>query len=367
MKLRADLRPLIAGQETASISLQVAAGASSITLDNVADFAIGDFIVLGILGTETAELHQITSFTGNVANLATSLSFAQPQDTTVTLVPYDSINFFWSSTVTGVLSTLNGSPQTIVPDDVYNNYEDTVHTTGYGWYRFYNTSTANSSELSNAVPYAGFADNSVKLMLDSFFTQIGNRERKLVREEDVYRWMNEAYSIARNRLNLSNREYTVPTPTTISVVAGTAEYALPTSFSKVRAVTDSAGVPIGYIPFEEVSAYTANNTVSTVTTRYYLRNNYLGFAPTPATSGSYLLYYTTTSTVLSSYIDYFDLPNANHYFILDFLLYRATPLIGGNADNRLKAFDRGLNDLVVTGHKQNDNQDNIGIASNAIV
>lgn len=366
MKLRADLRPLIAGQETANLAIQEAAASNTITLDNVSDFTAGDFILIGVLGTETAELKHISSIDSNTVTLETPLGYAQPQDTLVTLLPYDQINFYHSTTVTGVLTALNVSPQDIVPDDIYNSYDDLINTTGYGWYRFFNSDFATSSELSNPVPYAGFADNSVKVMLDTFYTAIGNRERKLIRDEDVYRWMNEAYAIARNRLNLGNREYTVPTPTTINVTAGTAEYALPSYFSKVRAVTDSSGKPLVYIPYEQTPTFTANDT-NEASTRYYLRGNYIGFAPTPSEAAEYLLYYTSTATVLSSYIDYFDLPNANHYFILDYLLYRATPIIGGNADFRLKAFDRGLNDLIVTSHKQNDNLDSIGIANSAVV
>jgi hypothetical protein len=207
------------------------------------------------------------------------------------------------------------------------------------------------------------------MMLDTFYTQISNRERKLIKDSDAIRWLNEAYTIARNRLNLSNRAYTVPTPTTLSIISGTAEYTLPDYFSKVRTVTNASGEEIFEIPYEEVAVY--NNTTvppgGTLETKYYVRGNMIGFAPTPTASATNYLYYQRTSAVLSSYIDYIELPAGNHYFLLDFLLYRATPIIGGNPEIHLKAFNRGLDDLVVTGHKQGGGNDSWGISTTSLV
>jgi hypothetical protein len=369
MKIKADLRFLITEKETSYLADKVYAGASSFTVSNAVDFSTNDFILLGVLGSELAEIAKISSITNQLITVTTPLSFDHPQDTMIISVNYDKMNFFHSTTMTGVLTALNGSPQTIVPDDVYNSYNDTSNTTGYGWYRFYNSVTTTSSALSNAVPYAGWPDNSVKMMLDTFYTQISNRERKLIKDEDVIRWLNEAYTIARNRLNLSNRAYTVPTPTTISILNGTVEYTLPDYFSHVRTVTNASGEEIFEIPYEQVAVY--NNTTvppgGTLETKYYVRGNVIGFAPTPTASASYYLYYQRTSAVLSSYIDYIELPNANHYFLLDFLKYRSVPIVGGDAKEYLDAFNNRLNELVLTSHKQGGGLDSWGHSTTTLV
>ena len=225
------------------------------------------------------------------------------------------------------------------------------------------------SVLSNAVPYADFDPNSVKKMLDRFFTQIGNRERKLIKDGDAIDWLNEAYAIARNRLNLSNRSYNVPTPYTLNLVAGTVEYALPTQFSKVRTLNYSDGRVISEISLDEAPNY-KNVMVPPAASKeikYYLRNTYIGFTPAITENLTCYLYYQTSSPVLTSYIDFIDLPANNFYFLLDFMRYRACPLVGGNEANCLQAFNNGLNNLVISGHKQGDHKDAIDAVWSAMV
>ena len=101
--------------------------------------------------------------------------------------------------------------------------------------------------------------------------------------------------------------------------------------------------------------------------KYYLRSNYIGFTPTPTDYITCYLYYQTNSPTLASYLDYVDLPNNNFYCLLDYMLYRAAPIIGGNAANYLQAFNNGLNNLVVTSHKQGDHKDAIDAMWSSLV
>lgn len=368
MKIRADLRTLLENQETTSLSDKVYSAGTSIPTINSANFATNNFILIGVLGSDTAELRKIASISSNTINLTAALTFDHPQDTSVTLLDYDQIVFYHSTSTTSSLVAL-ASAQTIIPDDVYNFYNDTSNATGYGWFRFYNSVTALSSDLSNAVPYAGWADNSVKMMFDTFYSQISNRDKKLIKDADVYRWLNEGYTMARNRLNLSNREYTVPTPYSIPIVIGTAEYVLPDYFARVRTVTDGPGNIIPWIAYEDVPNYILSVTLpsQTLALRHYLRGNYIGFTPTPTATDTFSLYYQRTGVVLSSYIDFIELPAGNHYFLLDFLLYRSCSIIGGNPQVHLQAFQQGLNELILTTHKQNSNRDSWGQDPRSIV
>lgn len=368
MKIRADLRTLLENQQTSAVSTNVFAADTSVPFMNSTNFNVNDFILIGVLGSETAEIRKIGSISGNTVVVTVALTFDHPQDTIITLFDYDQVIFYHSATTTSALIAL-AAAQNLVADNIYNYYNDTSNATGYGWVRYYNSVTTLTSDASNPVPYAGWADNSVKLMFDTFYTQITNREKKLIKDADVYRWLNEAYTIARNRLNLSNREYTVPTPQSLSIIGGTAEYALPDYFARVRTVTDNVGNIIPWIAYEDVPNYMLSVTPpgGTLQTKYYLRGNYIGFSPTPSVTATYSLYYQRTAPVLSTYIDYIELPAGNHYFLLDYLMYRATPIIGGNPDVHLKAFDRGLNELIITTHKQSGNRDSWGIDTRIIV
>src|SRR3990167_3895196 len=98
MKIRADLRFLTIEQE------------------------VNDYILLGPLGTEATEIIQISGISSTTLTVGATV-YDHPQDTTVVKIDYNKINFFHSSTTTGVLTALNGSPQSITPDEVFNYYD----------------------------------------------------------------------------------------------------------------------------------------------------------------------------------------------------------------------------------------------------
>ena len=77
----------------------------------------------------------------------------------------------------------------IQADDFYTKAYDTTNTTGFGWFIFYNSTTAKATQNSNAIPYAGFENNSVKKILDSFFSQLNNKELKLISNDDAFIWL----------------------------------------------------------------------------------------------------------------------------------------------------------------------------------
>lgn len=366
MRLKADLRVLIDGEETTRMSDSVMAGTSTFDVENVANFNVNEYVVIGLLGAEDAELHRIIGITGNSINVTTSLEFPHAQDTAIISVPYNGIFFYHSTTLVSTLVPLNVLPQIIQPEGTYNVFEDVVNTDGYGWYRFYNAYTNVQSDLSNAVPYAGFAENSVKNIFDNFLTQIQNREKTLIKDKDMFAWLNEGYSKARNALNLNNREYSVPTPTTFTITSGITEYDLPAGFTKARMVTNAQGLPINDIPVEESLVYT-NNSVNSSNVKYYIRGTKIGFVPTATTGTTYYLYYTKIGATLTSYNDLVELPNNNYYFLIDFMLYRATPIIGGNAQTRMATFTAGINELIVTSQKRDGDPDSMGISPSAVV
>jgi len=366
MRIKADLRALTEGQPVTNFTDKAFSGATSFTVANSADFHTDGYVLIGNLSSETTEFRKIT-VSGSTFTV-TALSFDHPQDAPITGIGYDQVVFYYSATVTGILSQL-GNNVNITPDSYYTYYDDTSNSTGYGWFKFYNSQTGVYSALSNAVPYADFDANSVKKMLDRFFTSIGNRERKLIKDNDAIEWLNEGYAIARNRLNLSNRSYNVPTPYTLNLVAGTAEYALPTQFSKVRTLNYSDGRVITEISLDDAPNY-RNVMVPPAASKeikYYLRNNYIGFTPTPTESLTVYLYYQTSSPTLTSYLDYVDIPGGNYYFLLDFMLFRSANLTGGNAANYLQSFNNGMNSMIINLHKMGDHKDSIDAMWSSLV
>lgn len=246
---------------------------------------------------------------------------------------------------------------------------DTTYTTGYGWFTFYNSYSASSATNSSAIPYAGYAENSVKKILDTFFSLLNNKELKLISNEDAFSWLNEGYAIAKNELNLSNQEYTVSDEASITVVSGTKEYLLSTyctGFSDLISVYNStSNVQVSELDVRDISVYDydAANTM-----RYYLRGLYIGFSPSPTSSITVKIRYQATTTALTSLYDTIDLPENNFYLIKDFMLYRAAPKLNrGDGSDYYVKFYEGIKRLKVTANKRGSDADSWGIDSSVTI
>lgn len=219
--------------------------------------------------------------------------------------------------------------------------------------------TSTSGE-SNAIPYADFANNSAKKIIDAFFSQLNNKETSLITRDDAFYWLNEAYAIAVNELNLVNQQYNVPALYTLSVLSGTQEYSLPTNFGKLIALGDANGEEINNISLRKlVTTQIAYSTVSKASDMYYyIRGSYIGFFPIPTQNFNLNMMYESISTTLTSLYDNIVLPQNNYYFLLDYMLFRAAPKLGkSDGSARLSLFQNGINRMKVTSLKQDANLD----------
>jgi len=304
------------------------------------------------------------------ATVTVITKFAHSESTKVSVLKYNQVKFYQTAAATFSASEnpLNGYIPLQV-DDLYTKYYDTTNTTGYGWFIFYNSTTLKATQNSNAIPYAGFAVNSVKSILDNFFSTLSNNELKLVSNDDAFTWLDEAYAIAINELNLINSEYQVSGSTSVAVTSGTSEYALETylpAFGGIISVyngTDNESV--SPIDIKDVSDWDSD---SGNTVKYYIRGSYIGFSPQPSTSVTYTVRYKKITTVLTSYYDTVSIPNNNFYILKDFMLSRAAPKLGrGDGSVEYARFMDGIGRMKVTSHKRDDSSDSWGIDSTANV
>lgn len=103
------------------LTASAAASATAVTVANNAGFSANDYTVLGILGQEGAELHKISSVSGNatINYVSDALKFAIANNTPVTYIKYNQVKFYlgdWSArystgsiTVTKDSATVTGS------------------------------------------------------------------------------------------------------------------------------------------------------------------------------------------------------------------------------------------------------------------
>jgi len=364
--LKTDNRSLLTGAKYSYLNANYASGVTTLVLVSGTGFAANDYILLGEFGQETAEIVKISNVSTNTLTVGAT-SFAHAESTKVTILKYNQVRFYHTADTTFSA----GSPVTaympVQADSRYTIAYDTTNTTGYGWSLFYNATTAKATQNSNAIPYAGFGQNSVKKLLDAFWSQLNSKETNLITVDDAFYWLNEGYSIAKSELNLVNNNYSTAERYSLTTTSGLQEYSFPTNASKIMAVYDSDEYEqeVEYIEQSQIDEYESNegNRV-----KYYIRGDYIGFTPTPDSAATYYVRYQTKASTLTSYYDDVELPDNNYFCIIDFMLYRASQKLGKN-DIRVRksSFDEGLERLKLTSFKRHGEEDSFGIKDNSNV
>lgn len=332
--LRADNRVLTQNAKFAYLTQNYSSNVASVEVSNTEPFAVNTPILLSEMGQTDAEVLKVYSISsttitlGDVNNLPTNTVYAHPESTRMIALPYDQIRFFWTAalgTIADETPTFNDTtPLTgwtaLDPSSYYSTYSDTGHSTGFGWFQYKNAITGETSQESNPIPYAGFTLNTAQQVFADFDSLLNTNELTLVSTSDKFAWLNEALAVLKNKLNLTNVEYTVSTRQTLTTTSGTAEYILPDDFSDVVEITDESGYPIDFIP---VSQIMANNGTNPTTPMYYLRGRYIGLSPTPSATGT-IFYYTYRGKAVRviNLSTYLDLPDNAFYALKDFMMYR---------------------------------------------
>jgi len=325
-------------------------GVSSFVISNSNGFTINDYLLLGEFGSETAEIVQISTVTSATHTIAltSTTKFAHAESTKITIIPYNQVRFYHTTTATFGTSDPVTDYIDIQADDTVTKTIDSINASGFGWFVFYNSTTTSTSASSNAIPYSGFTENSVRTLIDSFFSQLNNKEQKLVTYTDALRWLNEGYAKAKNKLNLVDNNYNVAGLQTISVTSGTQEWDLNDDLGEIINVWDDThSVNVDTIDMKDVS----NNDENTGNTiKYYIRSGtYIGFSPTPTESLSIKIRYKTKATALTTFYDSVDLPNNNHYVVINFMMFRACPKLNrSNSIEYLNLFEKDIKDMILT-------------------
>lgn len=373
ISLSADNRSLLSTGPYTYIVDNIASGVSVLSVVNVDGFAVDDMVLIGLFGNENAEIMRISAIDTSantitvVATDGTSsqTAYAHSESTKISKIQFNQIRFYWTAAA-GTIADENPtfdtnnpltSWQDLVPSEWFTTYDDADHSTGFGWFVFRNSVSLESSQNSNAIPYAGFDGNTVKAIFDDFTSLLNNRELTLVRPEDMYSWLNEGIAMVRNKLNLSNPEYTVSTTKTLTAVVGTSEYLLDSDFGDLVEIVDTASRPVPSMMIKQAMAYTGDIP------HYYIRGRYIGLVPTPTQATTYSYRYRSKGSRVTSYDDYIDLPDHGFYVLKDWMMYRAClKFQNPNAATFYKSFSDGLNVMITASVKRDAALDSWGIA-----
>lgn len=374
IKLRSDNRVLTQTARYAFLTSNYSSGVSTINVISAAPYAADDFVCLGDMGQESSEIFRIgsVSTSGDItlqtaAGAGATTLYGHSESSKVYKIDYNQINFYWTAalgTIADETPTFSSSTSlsgwvSLTPASWYTTYNDTTHSTGFGWFVYRNSITTEASSNSNAIPYTGFSGNTVASVFSDFDSLMNVSELKLISIPEKFSWINEALSQVKNRLNLGNVSFLVSTEQTLSVLSGTAEYILPSDFSDIVSITDgqntstTSGNDVPYLSISKVPAYRGS------TTHYFLRGRYLGIVPTPTAAASYYYRYKTKSTRVTGLSDYIILPDEGYYALKSFMAYRANLKMknASMASVYLQDFTSSLNMFLQSAIKQDSNLD----------
>lgn len=150
------------------------AGASTLTVSSITGIGVGDYLLVGEFGLETAEIVRVSTGvapSGTTITLNANAVYGHGRSTVIYRIDRNQVEFSRSTTLTGgksVLATVD-----IQCDNLYTVYEDTTNSTGFGWYRFKNSGDTTYSNYSESYPYAGYGEQTVKKILDSALLILG--------------------------------------------------------------------------------------------------------------------------------------------------------------------------------------------------
>jgi len=224
---------LVRGKPVSSLSAGSNAGATTLTVESISAFATSDFILIGELGSERAEIVQINasvSPSGTTITLVVGgTTHAHTPGDPIYKVDYDQVEFSRATTESGGKSVLATSGVTAELMDTI--YDDTTNSTGYGFWRFKNSSTTTYSGYSDAIPYAGYEIDSVNEILDRALSVAGTVVNPRLKLEHLYKFLNDFITLA-NSYNKRWSEAKVLDEELDTLTTGDWEVSLPTTIAQ---------------------------------------------------------------------------------------------------------------------------------------
>lgn len=333
--------------EVTALTATAYSGDLSVTNQNVIGFAIGDLVLLESFGMGNAELARITGFTGDTGmTFAAALKYGHTVDTVVTRLKYDQIEFSWGAT--SVTPTLVLVLQAIEATDFYTTYDDTTHTTGYGFARGHHSITNLWEAYGASQPYGGYSRDSLKHLIDSTYSNLTDKDRKFITREDIITWLNDGYNEAYSALIQVNNEYYLVPGYAITIVAGTSTYTLPADFYDLLKVYGVNSTSLTTTIYNERDA---NSNVSNFTSEsgYALYGNTIKVFPEPTSGFTLYIDYQAKPASLTDDDERFNLPKVDGFLLSDYASMRGKMKANNftAADRWEKRWTNGLQRLIV--------------------
>ncbi len=157
-KIKIRLTPLVENaDEATSLSADVAAAASTLTVLNINKFAINKILLIGELGDEQSEIiktHASSAPSGSTVTLAANLVFELSHATTV------------GGSKTVLTTTLLTGLVALEADEKQMIYNETEFSSGFYYARYKDSIAATYSDYCDAVAYGDFTETTAGAVID---------------------------------------------------------------------------------------------------------------------------------------------------------------------------------------------------------
>lgn len=352
------------GPQTTRLSADVAAAATSSTVENNTGFATNDYTVFGTLGEELTEIVKLTSTTGNTTlGHTTGPVFAHAARTTISEIKYNQVKIYSATSEDGTYSLVTTIDLDV--DQYATLYDDTTGTSST-WYKvkYYNETTTSLSSFSDAIQGTGFTQDSLGSMADEVMEDFGDSGGKDLSREQVYNYLRAGVRRLTSELIKMFPDYR-KNFTTLTLSSGVS--ALPTRFLGLIRV-DAGSTQAGAYKAEYVNegALEAGTTYSAFSPKAYIRGSNLYIQPTDITY-AYVWYWDYPAD-MDSEADEHGLPYGARDVLVAYALYRAWMSKDIERASAHKSMFKEASDIfmeMVASSRQNITKDYVQLTSGA--
>lgn len=174
--LYVDNQELVKNKKYSFLSADIASASSTITVENIVDFAINQIILIGNLGQNKSEIiltHTSTTPTGDTITLASNTLEAHSRGDKVSILDFNQIEISHAETTSGVKSVL-----ATISAQVYNKetiYNESTKSSGYYFIRYKNSIDSTFSDYSDPIPFIGYGENTVFSIKEKALNDLGEK------------------------------------------------------------------------------------------------------------------------------------------------------------------------------------------------
>jgi len=211
--LVASLENNVLGEQT-SFDSEKAAGQTELTVKNSQGFSIDDYIILGTIGSETAEVRKISSTTATTITISVATSFLHEKNDPIQLLRFNQRKFYRSTTEDGTYTELisEGSPVDIEVDKPEGTeFEDSTGTsTSFYKVTYYNSTSSLESAIADSIASKA-SDSNHYTSIYKIKDEAGFKDNSYIGSDVIDRYRTEAESIAESTIAIV---YQVPLAST---------------------------------------------------------------------------------------------------------------------------------------------------------